>query len=253
MSIVTRIKKAIEDIDRMLSYIYGTNNAIKGYASKIAQYTKKYAHKTSTGSVTVTPGSTLTVLDFSGWGALIWILCELSGVAKEKISVSADVDDAGGQGFAPFSWNPNWVHLNGFNSTGIYSFGTYSAVHRAWDTTNNVFKFYLIVKEQTFYDHYTLTIENKDTTNDLTAASNVLYYEYYASRRLKLLLNSYKGNIRQIHQKIKKDYKVHNAVYKFEKGKHVAELLLDDDVYDKKRDKLIEVLKREGLEIKDVL
>jgi len=253
MSIVTRIKKAIEVIQGYLYNIYWTDQSIDANVIDIASFTRKYAHKTSTGSVTVTPGSTLTVLDFSGWGALIWILCEFSGVAKENISVSADVDDAGGQGFAPFSWNPYWVHLLGFNSTGIYSFGKYSAIHRTWDTTNNIFKFYLVVGEQTFYDHYTLTIKNKDTANDLTASCSVLYYEYYASKRLKLLLDNYKGNIRQIYEKIKKDYKVHNAVYKFHEGKHIVELLVDDKIYEKKRDKLIEVVKKEGLSVKDVL
>lgn len=252
MSIITRIREATKHIyDRLVALKMDTAS-IYTKVSDIAQYTKKYVNISKTGAVTVSPGGTLTAIDYSGWGALIWILCELIGIAKEKLDVSADVDNAT-MGFAPFAWSPNWAHLNGFNSTGIYSFGNYAAVHRTWDTTNNVFKFYLIVKEQTFFDHYTLTITNNDPTNNLTVACNVLYYEYYASKRLKLLLNDYKGNIRQIHQKIKKDYKVHNAVYKFHEGKHIVELLVDDKVYDKKRDKLIEVVKREGLDIKDVL
>jgi len=259
MSIVTRIKKALEDVRTDLSNIksrlddiYVNAINISAYTHATAQYTRKQVRVASTGSVTVTPGSTLTVLDYSGWGALIWIYCDLSGVAKGNLSVKGNADDFEG-GFVPFGWNPDWVHAFGFNSTGIYSFGPYSAIHKTWDTTNNIFEFYLIVKEQTFYNHYKFEVRNSDTANNLTASCSISYYEYYASERLKLLLDTYKGNIRQIHQKIKKDYKVHNAVYKFHEGKHIVELLVDDKIYEKKRDKLIEVVKKEGLSVKDVL
>ncbi|MCD6143127.1 hypothetical protein [Thermococcus sp.] len=252
MSIVTRIKKALADVETRLELIRSKCSDIEIHADYIKRYFRKYVQSSGTGNVTVSPGSTLTVLDFSGWGALIWIYCELSGVVKDNISVSADVDNTV-LGFAPFAWNPNWAHALGFDSKNIYSFGPYSAVHRIWDTTNNIFKFYLIVKEQTFYDHYKLTVGNNDTVDDLTASCSVLYYQYFGTKCLKLLLDNYKGNIRQIHQKIKKDYKVHNAVYKFHEGKHIVELLVDDIVYEKKKDKLIEVVKKEGLGVKDVL
>jgi len=253
MSIVTRIKAAIKALHDTVKHINGECTVFEVYLNDIKRYCKKYAYKVNTGTQTISPGGSLTVIDFSGWGALISIFYNLSGVPLNSISVVAEADNITNSGVPPFGWNPNRIHSMGFNAKGIYDFGAYGAVHEEWDTTNNIFKSTLFVKEQTFLDHYKLVINNNHSTDDLTAVSIVFYYKYYASKDLKLLLNNYNENLKQIHERIKKDYKVHNAVYKFEKGKHLLELTVDDNVYDKKKDKLIEVLKREGLEIKDVL
>ncbi|RLF88040.1 hypothetical protein DRN34_00240 [Thermococci archaeon] len=213
----------------------------------------------SASEVTLDPNTKYTVLNANGAGILVGIghrswnvaagnaffMCELDGYTFNSYIVKTDIA---------------YANAYGINSVGIHELGASVMAVTEWDETNNRYYLFQYNDKIPFAESIYFYLWNRDSSNQATMWGYVHYHLYTSSRVISLKTkHSVSKYVSEIKRMIDKDYKKCDAVIwqiesnidEFEqvKEKNIAKLhiVVDDDVFEKLKNKIINRLIKERM------
>jgi len=252
MSIVTRIKKALEDTNSALGNIVFINDDIRTTLYEVLGKLCESNVIDDTGTISVSPGAQENILNEVGYFGFRRIYLYLNGVDASYIKFLGEYDyyeDA----FLPFTASPHFLKQYGITSAGIHNFGSCSIFIIQWNDSSFVYEYYVFLNNPQITQEVNFYLINGDSANTLNARVNIAYFERLCTKRIFVLLHDKPKQIRDVFHAIRDKYKNINLTYCIHKGKYLIKASMRDEIYEKHAKDVIEMLKKGGVKIEKVL
>ncbi len=215
---------------------------------------------TETSLETVAANSEKSVVSLAASGKLFYVTHYGKGVPCYNMSLQISIDDG------PFDGGVYAIGIDAaesyqFNSAGtLYNLGTSALLSRIWDTTNHEYYVINFNLHHEFSDSITIKLCNYDSANDSQQKTKFILDIFVSSKKLKLHSKGFLGDaVREIKEMINKKFGRCSAVLAdlsidedfslVNKEESINRLILfiDDEVYKKKKDKVVNCLINENL------
>ncbi len=209
--------------------------------------------------VTVAAGGTYDVLSASGAGCLTGIIHKSVGIPAGNAYFLCKLDNNFFNIFLAKT-DISWTYAMGMTSEGRYQLGSSAIWVRSWDTTNHEYWIHQYCAQIPFANSIYMYLKNTNATTDATMRGQVSYHMYTSSRVISLTAkHAVSKHVEEVKRMIDKDYKKCEAVIwqiesDFDELEQVKEknipklhIVVDDDAFERLKDKIINRLVKENL------